>query len=401
MKNPCRPGLRNLPKINLVTIKLKANSTHIVPTINREASGPSYSVSRLCQSLRNSGHPTKLAVLEPLPTGYEGEFVTAFPYGLGPKRLGFSPKMKRWLRTDASSGQTHILHNHSLWMATNVYPAKAVRNTTCKLVVSPRGTLSTTALKRSALLKKTLWPFILTPAIRTATAFHATSEQEYHDIRKQGLRQPVAIIPNGIDVPVYVSKEPLPLRQLLFLGRIHPVKGIDLLLRAWAAVQQQHTNWQLVIAGPDEGGYLAKMQKLARELKLERCEFVGALYGEKKWRAYQKADLYVLPTHTENFGITVAEALAAGTPVITTKGAPWQGLETQRTGWWIDIGVAPLIATLDQALGLPPEILEQKGLLGRDWMTQDFSWHTIANDMSAFYDWLINGGKIPPFVRVD
>lgn len=377
------------------------HSTHIVPTINHEASGPSYSVTRLCRALLAAGHPTKLAVLEPLPPGPDLDFVTTFPYGLGPRRLGVSPKMKRWLRAGALSGQGNIFHNHSLWMMPNVYPTAAVKGTSCKLVVSPEGTLSNWALNHSAIVKKALWPLLLDPVMRAATAFHATANSEYEDIRRLGFKQPVAILPNGIDVPDFEPKKPKSFRQLLFLGRIHPIKGIEILLRAWGAVQGRFADWQLVIAGPDNGGYLAQMKTLAGELGIERCEFAGPLYGEPKQQAYRAADLYVLPTHSENFGMTVAEALAAGTPAIVTRGAPWQGLEREGAGWWIDIGVKPLIDVLEKALALPPDVLEAKGSRGRDWMIRDFSWETIAENMASFYDWLVNGGEAPPFVRID
>ena len=125
---------------------------------------------------------------------------------MGPKRLGHSPQMKRWLKEQVRSGECAILHNHSLWMMPNIYPVCALKNQKnwnnipTKLIVSPRGTLSPIALAQSGILKKICSPLLLKPVTDNAHAFHATSEQEYHDIRKLGLRQPVAIIPNGIDV---------------------------------------------------------------------------------------------------------------------------------------------------------------------------------------------------------
>ena len=111
-------------------------------------------------------------------------------------------------------------------------------------------------------------------------------------------------------------------RQLFFLGRIHPIKGINNLLRAWQVVEHRFPDWDLLIVGPDNAGYMDEMQALAAHLRLERVAFGGPLYGEEKLRAYQAASLFVLPTHSENFGMTVAEALAAGTPAIVTQGAP-------------------------------------------------------------------------------
>jgi glycosyltransferase involved in cell wall biosynthesis len=188
---------------------------------------------------------------------------------------------------------------------------------------------------------------------------------------------------------------------LLFLGRIHPVKGVDILLRAWHAVEHRFCDWELHIAGPDNGDYLTAMQALATQLRLERVIFLGPLFGEEKLRAYRAASLFVLPTHSENFGMTVAEALAAGTPVVVTKGAPWRGLEDQCAGWWIDIGVDPLAACLEQALAMPAKHLAEMGRNGREWMLRDYSWERIGAQFLATYGWLLDGGEPPAWVRLD
>lgn len=377
------------------------HSIHVVPTIDNEASGPSYCVTRLCQSLLAAGHPTKLGVLEPLPPGSGYGFATAFPYGVGPRRLGRSPKLRGWLRAEARRGDARILHNHSLWMETNVYAAAAARGTACRLVVSPHGTFASQALHRSSLVKTALWPVFVTRATRGVAAFHATAEHEYADIRGRGFRQPVAVLPNGIDLPEALPAPCGSRRQLLFLGRIHAIKGIDRLLKAWAVLQDRHPDWDLVLAGPDEGGHRGEMERLAAGLRLRRYAFVGPHYGDDKLAAYRAAELYVLPTLSENFGMTVAEALAAGTPVVTTKGAPWAGLEVEGAGWWIDHGVEPLVAALDRAMAEPPASLAQRGTRGRDWMARDFSWDRIAADMADFYAWVADGGAVPPFVKLD
>ena len=376
-------------------------SIHIVPNIDQEASGPSYSVVRLCQALRAAGDDTKLAVLEPKPAAADYSFANYFAYGVGPKRLGISPDMKQWLRKEALSGECSIMHNHSLWMRTNTYATSATRGTNCKLVVSPRGTLSAVAMARSGLLKKLLKPVMYNPVMRSAAAFHATSNDEYRDIRAQGFMQPVAVLPNGVDIPEAVANKVNNKRCLLFLGRIHPIKGIDNLLKAWQMVQASFPDWELIIAGPGEDSHVEELKTLASKLDLKNYEFSGPLYGDEKLAAYRQADLYVLPTHSENFGMTVAEALAAGTPAIVTKGAPWSGLEQESAGWWIDIGVEPLVVALESALIMSPSQLETMGNNGRIWMKRDFSWKKIGQNMREFYSWLIYGGSIPEFVKYD
>ena len=374
---------------------------HVVPAITEEASGPSYSVVRLCESLIETGMDVQLAALEWSSAPVSLPYLKTFPLGIGPRRLGVSPSMRKWLEAETDSGRVDLIHNHSLWMMPNVYSGRACRKGRCRLVVSPRGTLSAWALGRSALQKRIFWRLLQGPAVAGAACFHATAESEYDDIRRLGFRQPVCIIPNGIDLPRLEPKPSGPLRQLLFLGRLHPIKGVDILLRAWRAVEHRFPDWELHVAGPDNGGYLAEMQALAGQLRLERFVFRGPLYGDDKRRAYTEASLFVLPTHSENFGMTVAEALAAGTPAIVTRGAPWAGLAERRAGWWIDIGVDPLVACLEQALSTAPQRLAEMGLAGHEWMKRDFSWQRIGVQFLETYRWLLDGGKSPPWVRLD
>lgn len=374
---------------------------HVVPAITEEASGPSYSVTRLCEAQIGAGLDVRLATLDRAEVPGQPEYLKSFPFGCGPRRLGVSPPMRRWLEEQAGSGKADIIHNHSLWMMPNVYPGRACRKGSSRLVVSPRGTLSRWALGRNRLQKQIFWKLLQRPAVASAACFHATAVSEYEDIRRIGFRQPVCILPNGID-PAPLEKKPGGgRRQLLFLGRIHPVKGVDILLHAWQAVERRFPDWELHVAGPDNGGYLDEMRALAALLRLERIMFCGPLYGDDKRKAYAEASLFVLPSYSENFGMTVAEALAAGTPAIVTHGAPWAGLMEQGAGWWIEHGVDPLVACLDRALLVSPERLEEMGRAGREWMRRDFSWERIGIQFLETYRWVLDGGEPPPWVRLD
>lgn len=374
---------------------------HVVPRISEEASGPSYSVVRLCESLIEAGIDTRLATLDDPVKQAHRPFHTTFPYGIGPRRLGRSPRMKQWVDRETATGQADVVHNHSLWMMPNVYSGRACRSARGRLVVSPRGTLSPVALRINATGKKVFWRLLQAAAVRDAACFHATAESEYWDIRRMGFRQPICVVPNGVDVPSYDDRPAEARKQLLFLGRIHQIKGIDNLLRAWARVQSRFGDWDLQIAGPDSRGYLATLQTLASNLQLRRVSFRGPLFGLEKLHAYRYASLFVLPSHSENFGMTVAEALAAGTPAVVSKGAPWGGLETNAAGWWIDGGVEPLVACLEQALATPSAHLSEMGRAGREWMIRDLSWSAIGGELSAVYRWLVEGGQAPSSIRLD
>lgn len=371
---------------------------HIVPAITEEASGPSYSVVRLCESLIAQGQDVRLAVLNWAPLPSTPSFLQTFPLGLGPRRLGRSPALYRWLEARAETRNVDLIHNHSLWMMPNVYPGYVARRHGIPLVVSPRGTLSEWAMKSGSAVKRVFWPLMQRPALAATTCFHATARPEYEDIRRMDFRQPVAIIPNGIDIPDLPPKVRGNLRVLLFLGRIHPIKGLDMLLPAWRAVQDRFPDWRLRIVGPDNDGYLLAMQRLASDLRLERIEFLGALFGKQKWQAYRQADLFVLPTYSENFGMSVAEALAAETPAIVSRGAPWSELEKRGAGWWTDIGIDPLVACLEDALARPAGHLAEMGLRGRDWMAAEYSWVRVGQQMADTYRWMLEGGNEPEWV---
>ena len=377
-------------------------SVHVVPSIYEEASGTFYAVPKLCDSLTGQDVEVELHVLAPVPEFLFQTFeIHAHPSWPFVRRLGISPRMHRALATAAKTAQ--IMHNHGLWMLPNIYPTSVVKGTRCRLITSIHGNLSPYMLRRSRGLKKAVWALGQGSVLRNSACLHATAEIEYHDIRRKGLCQPVAVIPIGIEIPSEHKpfKNPREPRRLLFLSRIHPKKGIDILLRAWARIERQCPSWELYIVGPHDDEYFLKMQALAKELRIERVTFPGPVYGCEKSQAYWCADLFVLPTHSENFGLVIGEALAHGVPAIVTKGAPWSGLEKEKCGWWVDIGFEPLIECLQEAMSKSREELIDMGTRGRQWMKRDFSWERFGNMMYGTYEWVLGGGSPPEWVIID
>ena len=380
---------------------------NIIPSIAEESSGPTYVVKGLCESLIAENHSLTLVALDWDPLSYELSYLKTFPLGLGPRRLGISPIMFSWLSESCANGMVDIMHNHGMWQMNSVYPAWAAKQGNVMLVYSPHGAFSKWAMKHGSIIKKIFWPLLQHPALKQAVCFHATSEAEYHDIRRLGFGQPVAIIPSGIDFTLQPNLQASEQKTLLFLGRIHIVKGLDILLSAWKEVQELFPSGRLVIAGSDDGyhgssGYLDKIMLQAQLLGLQRVEFIGPLYGDPKLQIYRDANLFVLPSYTENFAVTVAEALSMGTPAIVSKGAPWSGLDKHGAGWWIDIGEAPLIACLKKAMACSDSELALMGQRGRSWMQSDFSWEKIGAQMAETYRWLLNRTlQVPDWVRLD
>jgi glycosyltransferase involved in cell wall biosynthesis len=376
------------------------NLVHVVPHIDQEAAGPSYSVPRLCQSLATLGNSVELSCLA-ARADIPGVALDLHDEWSILKRFAVSPSHATALRRKAT--QVDVVHNHSLWSMVNVAAGWVVPGQRAKLVTSPRGTLSHWALSRNNHVKRLLWP-LQRRALTRADMLHATSQVEYQEIRAAGFIAPVAIIPNGIDLPTtrLVGSAFLPAqRTVLFLSRIHPTKGLDRLLHAWAELESPHPKWRLVIAGRGEAAHVKEVSTLAASLGLNRVEFPGPLYGQAKTHAYFGADLFVLPTHSENFGMVVAEALAHGCPTVVSRGAPWMGLETENCGWWVENDVKTLRATLDDAMKLSADHLNQMGLRGRAWMERDFGWASVGMRMQAAYRWVVEGGERPLWVRID
>lgn len=259
--------------------------------------------------------------------------------------------------------------------------------------MTPRGMLDPWARENSKWKKRLFSAFAESAHIKNAACIRATAELEAEHVRAMGLRAPIAIVPNAIPIPDLQDKPESPRRRALFLSRIHPKKGIEFLLRAWRALQADYSEWELVIAGIDERGHEAEMKKLAESLGVSRVSFSGPAFGAAKEALYRSSDLFVLPTHAENFGLVIAEALAQEVPVITTTNAPWSGLNKRQCGWWIQLDRAALENTLRQAMRTPPAELSKMGARGRSWMIEEFGIENVAAALRDLYLWI--AGRAP------
>ncbi len=373
----------------------------IVASIADEAAGPSYSAPRLASALAAAGASVEMfTVGDGPPTPIDGVGHRCFPQSYSRYPVLSSLRASNALRAELWGIGADVLHTHGLWLAPNIYPADAAKAHGKLFVLSPRGMLGDAALAFSRGKKRLMWLASQGRAVRSAGLLHATSEQELNDIRAFGLINPVAIIANGIDVPPLERPAPGPVRTVLSLGRIHPKKGLPGLIGAWARLGETAEGWRLRIIGPDEGGHAGELKALVAQLRLNNVTVEEPVFGGDKLAAYREADLFVLSTLNENFAMTVAEALAAGTPVISTKGAPWAGLESGGCGWWIDHGEEAMTAALNQAMSRSPLALAEMGERGRDWMLRDFGWAKIGREMLTAYQWAIRGGTPPATVSL-
>jgi glycosyltransferase involved in cell wall biosynthesis len=258
------------------------------------------------------------------------------------------------------------------------------------------------AWAHNAWKKRPVWWLWERRNLQTASLLHATSIQEAEALRARGLRPPIAVIPNGVVLPdrlelIRPQQQEGSGKTALFLSRIHPKKGLPLLLEAWAKVRP--ADWSLHVVGPDESGHRADLERLGSKLGLGGVvRFSDALAGEAKARAFRESSLFILPSHSENFGIAVAEALSYGLPVITTHGTPWAILESERCGWWVPTHVDGLAAALDDATSRSGAALAAMGERGREMVASRFAWEGIAQQFIDCYRWILGQGSKPDCV---
>lgn len=375
--------------------------SHVVSHVDEEASGPSYSVPRLCEALAQRNVKITLATLNSRNQRPNFDTIEHFEFCSAPyiKKLGISKTMKRWFESNAS--EYDIIHAHGLWMMPNIYPINAAYDRGVPSVISPRGTLSKEALAFSSSIKSLFWMLKQKSAMNKVAGFHATSEAECEDIRRLGFKQPVAIIPNGIDLCEAEASIPNKTKTVISLGRLHPKKGLELAIKAWSRLQSDFIEWNLRIIGTGSKSYIDALNKLVQQSNAQRVMIEGPLYGGPKIKALQSASIFILPTRNENFGMVIAEALAAGTPVITTHGAPWEKVTTNKCGWWVDVSDTALEEALREAMSLPEVDLNEMGRAGQSWMEKDFQWASIAQRMIHFYQWIRLGGEKQDFIVTD
>ena len=282
-----------------------------------------------------------------------------------------------------------IVHLQGLWkMSTHAMNVMAAKRS-IPIVISPRGMLDPWALSVKKWKKRLGMLMYQHHALKRAKAIHVTSELEAKHVRDFGLSQSIIIAANGVTIPLgtgrVIGKDSTKRgHTAVFISRLHPGKGLLLLADAWAKVKPD--GWKMVVAGPDRHGH--KMEVVARlhNLGIERdWDFIGELNDTEKWRALNGADLFIHPSASENFGISIAEALAARVPVITTKGCPWAEIQN-KCGWWIDRNVDSLVVAMHEAMALTDEQRQIMGEYGRRLINEKYSWSAIARQMVKGYE---------------
>jgi glycosyltransferase involved in cell wall biosynthesis len=243
------------------------------------------------------------------------------------------------------------------------------------------------AFRHKAAKKKVAWMIYQKRDLASALRLHATSLREGMNLERMNPGAAVTLIPNGVDLPPadYLHRPGRSPRTALFVGRIYPVKGLPMLVEAWRRVQPP--GWRLVIAGPDEAGHRASIERQILAAGISgSVSFAGPVSGDEKTRLFAESELFVLPTHSENFGIAIGEALAHGLPVLTTTGAPWPQLLERDCGWQVDISEDGIAGGLRRATSLESGALAEMGERGSQLIAADFQWTGVARRFISLYD---------------
>ena len=356
---------------------------HVISGISRSSGGPSRSSQGLVAAECCAG-------IDAWIYSFDG----AEPWIEGVRR--FKPQGVELSAVDLK--QFDIIHIHGIWDPRLHKVAKICRVAKVPYVISPRGMLDPWALSVKPFRKMIARILYQDRDLRCAAAIHATAEVEAEHIRMAGFANRIIVSPNGVDLPEQgISTKGEGGRKkgegakkiALFLCRLHPGKGLITLAEAWAKVRP--VGWIMRVVGPDSYGHKADVVAKLHSLGIEGdWQFQDMVDDEEKWREYAAADLLVHPSVSENFGITIAEGLAARLPVICTKGTPWSDIVIRRCGWWIDIGTEPLIAALRDATSLDVATYREMGVRGCSFVEETFTWRVAGDKMISGYKEILN-----------
>lgn len=310
---------------------------------------------------------------------------------------GYSRNMNRYLR----HSNYDLYHTNGMWMHCNHATCIVARHKGKPYIITPHGMLHPQALTRSAWKKKLLLNFGgVNKDLELANCIHVTCYDEMNNYRALGYKNPVAIIPNPFSAPAFIDeiKNNRKIQRIGFLGRLYPYKKVDALLNAWIKLGRQVNNCQLVIMGTGEPSYEQMLKSVARQHSLTNVEFAGFVTGREKFERLASLTALCVPSDFENFGMIVTEALSVGTPVIASLGTPWQELNTEHCGYWVQNDVRTLAETIGKVLNLPDDEIRQMGENGKRLVKGKYQDTNVAMMMKQLYIWVLNGGNKPNFV---
>lgn len=305
--------------------------------------------------------------------------------------------------------QFDFVHQHSLWTSQSLITT-LLRKGGAKTCVAAHGTLSQFSLNKSKIKKEIALKLFERKNLEKASILHATSEYEIEDFRRLGLKNPIAYIENGIGANVlskrgrgehFKNKYSLPndKKILLYLSRITPKKGLDMLLSAINELKSKFEDWILVIVGNDEFNYQGEVERLMKELDLlDKVFIIEPQFGHGKFNVFDASNFFILPSYSEGSPMVVVDALAYGLPVITTKSSSWSDLNTFNAGFWVEINKDAIKSALEKMVSLSSEELLIFSRNAKNLVKEKYLWDEISKKSIAMYQWLVKDDIKPDFI---
>jgi glycosyltransferase involved in cell wall biosynthesis len=374
---------------------------HVTPYFPpaRQYGGPPASVLGLCQGLQRVGVDVEVVTttangrdsLPPSsPAGevYAGVPVRYVPRAF-PKRF-FGARIRGPLIE--SLAHADVCHIHGVWNVPEWWASRLARGARVPYILSPRGMLQPKGMMRGRWRKAAAYALLEHRSLTGAALLHATSEQEASDLRDLRLDVPIAVVPNGVDLRDAQDVSggfrgrlgiPADAFLVLFLGRMHRIKRLDLLADAFAALRTSHPEAHLVLAGHDEQRLVPDlMRRLSAHI--DHVHAVDTLAGADKWALLKDADVMVQCSDSESFGLSVVESLATGVPVVVTRTCPWSEIETRGCGFWVEQTAKAMAAALG-VLADDPALRARMGVQAAALARDRYSWDAIAPLMARLY----------------
>lgn len=281
-----------------------------------------------------------------------------------------------------------IIQNQSMWDICYHQMAKIARKLHIPYISTPRGMLEPWSLSQKRWKKKLALALYQMKDLQRSACIYTTAEMEAQHVKELGVKAPCVVIPNGIETDGYPCRTSMDgvKKQVLFLSRIHVKKGIELLIDAWKRLQNDFSDWKLVIVGNGEVDYIDTLRRRINDAGLADCVSIQEpVFGNDKVQLYQSSALFVLPSFSENFGMVIAEAMSCGVPVITTKNCPWEVLNETQTGWCIDLSVEELERTMREAMEMDAEQLYEMGQKSSRLVRERFDYRSVSKKNSVLY----------------
>ena len=357
----------------------------IIPSLGRKSGGPSRSVYTLTKGLRIAGCETEILTNNYFlnPNIVSEEWIKAIDVGKV-RPFEYNPAFKKMM----IESDYDLYHIHSIYSYPTTIAARIVRRKGKPYIVAPRGSLYQQAISGSSAWKKALFNrLFLMSDLNHASVVQVTCEEELLQVRRVGVQSPIAIIPNSLTLPDVTPRVTKPDKfRIAFVGRISPIKNLDSLIKAWAqAGFADSREAELIIVG---------------EAALNLV-WAGSKYGAEKDQLLNSCSYLFLPSHSENFGMVVPEALIQGVPVVASKGTPWGSLVENNCGYWIENSVDSMAQTLSELYKLSDEDRRNMALNGQKMVIENFSMEAISNRLLSLYSWILGVGRAPEFVSFE